>query len=179
VIIPMATLVAALTFVWPFVRGETAFVLISIFYGIGCGAYVGICANPILLIGDTEDVGRRAGIFFVAASLGAMVGPPISGRIGAASRGFEAEGYFAGASRFQFVWRSDVCSLLRLLWTLQARRLLWPWCSWVSVVIWSYESFGISLEECCMHVSMYEMAFYANVCFRTRLRLSKVCLSSR
>jgi hypothetical protein len=30
--------------------------------------------------------------------------------------------------------------------SLQARRFLWPWCSWVSVVIWSYESFGVSLD---------------------------------
>lgn len=46
--------------------------------------------------GDTEDVGRRVGMFMSILALGALAGPPISGAINTATGGFAAVGYYAG-----------------------------------------------------------------------------------
>jgi MFS family permease len=98
IIMPMSTFAAILTFIWPFARSEAAFVIIAILYGLGCGTYVALCPNPIMAMGDIEDGGRRVGMFFVASAMGAMAGPPISGAIDTATKGFAAVGYFAGES---------------------------------------------------------------------------------
>lgn len=47
-------------------------------------------------MGDTNDVGRRVGMFMSILALGALAGPPISGAINTATGGFKAVGYFAG-----------------------------------------------------------------------------------
>ena len=51
-----------------------------------------------MAFGDTKDVGRRLGMFNTIFSLGALVGPPISGAINTATGGFEAVGYYAGVA---------------------------------------------------------------------------------
>ena len=48
------------------------------------------------LMGDTEDVGRRLGMFMSILSIGALAGPPISGAIGTATGGFKDVGFYAG-----------------------------------------------------------------------------------
>lgn len=93
----MTTFAAVLTFAWPFARGEASFIAIAVLYGFGCGTYVALCANPIMAMGDTEDIGRRLGMFFMVSAMGAVAGPPISGAIYTATGGFAAVGYFAGA----------------------------------------------------------------------------------
>ena len=47
-------------------------------------------------MGDTEDVGRRLGMFMSILSMGALAGPPISGAIGTATGGFKDVGFYAG-----------------------------------------------------------------------------------
>jgi MFS transporter, MCT family, solute carrier family 16 (monocarboxylic acid transporters), member 10 len=60
------------------------------------GVYVSILTNPIFEFGETDDVGRRVGMFMITLGLGALAGPPISGAILTASGGFKAVGYYAG-----------------------------------------------------------------------------------
>ena len=55
-------------------------------------------ANPIMDMGDTEDVGRRLGMFVSILSIGALAGPPISGAIVTVTGGFKDVGYYAGTS---------------------------------------------------------------------------------
>ncbi len=52
------------------------------------------------------DLGRRLGMAMTIAASGALAGPPISGAIYSATGGFEAVGYYAGASIHPFVARS-------------------------------------------------------------------------
>ena len=47
-------------------------------------------------MGDTEDVGRRLGMFLSILSIGALAGPPISGAISTATGGFKDVGFYAG-----------------------------------------------------------------------------------
>ena len=49
-------------------------------------------------MGDTEDVGRRLGMFMSILSIGALAGPPISGAISTATGGFKDVGFYAGTS---------------------------------------------------------------------------------
>lgn len=51
---------------------------------------------PILEMGEIGDVGRRTGMAFTCAAIGALAGPPISGAINRATGGYEAVGYYAG-----------------------------------------------------------------------------------
>jgi MFS transporter, MCT family, solute carrier family 16 (monocarboxylic acid transporters), member 10 len=54
-------------------------------------------------MGDTEDVGRRLGMFMSILSIGALAGPPISGAISTATGGFKDVGYYAGLAFSQIV----------------------------------------------------------------------------
>lgn len=52
-------------------------------------------------MGDTNDVGRRMGMFMSILSLGAVAGPPISGAISTATGGFRDVGYYAGLAHYK------------------------------------------------------------------------------
>ena len=58
------------------------------FYRFCSGSYISLLGNPIMDMGDTEDVGRRLGMFMSILSIGALAGPPISGAIGTATGGY-------------------------------------------------------------------------------------------
>ena len=60
------------------------------------GAYIGVFTLPLLTMGGVADVGRRAGMAFSIAALGALAGSPISGAINTVTGGFTAVGYYAG-----------------------------------------------------------------------------------
>ena len=47
-------------------------------------------------MGATEDVGRRLGMLMSILSIGALIGPPISGAIATDSGSFKGVGYYAG-----------------------------------------------------------------------------------
>jgi MCP family monocarboxylic acid transporter-like MFS transporter 10 len=51
----------------------------------------------MMALGESADVGRRTGMYFTIASLGALAGPPISGAINHYTGGYTAVGIFAGA----------------------------------------------------------------------------------
>jgi MCP family monocarboxylic acid transporter-like MFS transporter 10 len=60
------------------------------------GVVVSLQAVPLMMMGDMTDVGRRSGTLFTVLSIGALVGPPISGAIAAATGDFKAVGFYAG-----------------------------------------------------------------------------------
>lgn len=61
------------------------------------GAYVSLIAAPMIAFGETDDVGRRTGMFLTVLAVGALSGPPISGAINAATHNYKAVGVYAGA----------------------------------------------------------------------------------
>lgn len=95
------------TFAWPFVTNESQLIAIVIIYGFSSGGFVALFAVAIVAMGDMEDAGRRVGMFMSLVAFGATAGPPISGAISAASRGFVAAGLYAGSTM--------MCSVVSLL----------------------------------------------------------------
>ena len=72
----------------------------KMFYRFFSGSFVSLLGNPIMDMGDTEDVGRRLGMFMSILSLGALAGPPISGAISTTTGGFKDVGFYAGLAFF-------------------------------------------------------------------------------
>ena len=105
---PATFLAGILTFLWPYLRGTAALVPLAFLYGVSSGAFVGLIAVPMMALGDSTDVGRRAGMYFTILSLGALAGPPISGAINRATGGYTAVGIYAGQFSFLFPF-SRVC----------------------------------------------------------------------
>ncbi|KAK0467835.1 major facilitator superfamily domain-containing protein [Desarmillaria tabescens] len=95
---PMTIIAGAVTYAWPFARSLASMIVVVVIYGFTSGAYISSTVNPIYSFGEISDVGRRTGMAFSIASLGAVAGPPISGAINTATRGFEAMGYYAGST---------------------------------------------------------------------------------
>ena len=60
------------------------------------GAFVGLLAAPMIALGDTDDIGRRTGMYMTVLAAGAVAGPPISGAINVATGGYEIVGIYAG-----------------------------------------------------------------------------------
>lgn len=57
---------------------------------------VGLLTLPVANMGDIGDVGRRQGMLFTTLSVGAILGPPISGLINTSTGGYTAVGFYAG-----------------------------------------------------------------------------------
>ncbi|KAF9017425.1 MFS general substrate transporter [Hymenopellis radicata] len=98
VMIPFTTASAVVTFAWPFAVTKGGLVAIAVVYGFVSGSFIALFSNPVMEFGDTSDVGRRVGMTRSIMSLGALVGPPISGAINSKTGGFEAVGYYAGSA---------------------------------------------------------------------------------
>ncbi|KAJ7117707.1 MFS general substrate transporter [Mycena epipterygia] len=98
ILIPMTLFAAGLTFAWPHAHTEASLVVIAVLYGVVSGTYVSVYPLPLFALGDVADIGRRTGMAFTIAALGALAGPPISGAINTATGGFNAVGYYAGGT---------------------------------------------------------------------------------
>ncbi|KAG8984521.1 hypothetical protein FRB95_005827 [Tulasnella sp. JGI-2019a] len=96
ILIPFTIFAAIFTFIWPHCTTEGSLVAIAVLYGVSSGAFVGLLAAPIAKMGDTSDIGRRTGMLFTVLSVGAVVGPPISGAIYTSSGGYNDVGIYAG-----------------------------------------------------------------------------------
>ena len=112
--IPFTALAGIMTYAWPFAQTEASLIVVTVLYGFVffikshssseifyklrfcSGSYVSLLGNPIMDMGDTEDVGRRLGMFMSILSMGALAGPPISGAISTATGGFKDVGFYAG-----------------------------------------------------------------------------------
>lgn len=97
VLIPFSVLAAAFTMIWPWCTTKGSLIAIAILYGISSGAFVGLLAVPVAQLGGTGDIGRRTGMLFTIASIGAVVGPPINGAIYSRYNSFHQVGFFAGS----------------------------------------------------------------------------------
>ena len=87
------------SFLWVcifFLSASEAIHLLKYFIRFFSGSFVSLLGNPIMDMGDTEDVGRRLGMFMSLLSLGALAGPPISGAISTTTGGFKDVGFYAG-----------------------------------------------------------------------------------
>lgn len=69
-------------------------------------------------MGDTSDVGRRTGMLMTVMTVGAVVGPPISGAIYSRTGGFDYVGVYAGELKLPCVFEegraetdSSVCNI--------------------------------------------------------------------
>ncbi|KAI6097980.1 MFS general substrate transporter [Pisolithus croceorrhizus] len=89
-------LAGILTFAWPYASSQGALIGVSLLYGIASGTYVSLIVAPAMAMGDVSDVGRRVGMFLTIATLGTLVGTPISGAINARTGGFKDPGFYAG-----------------------------------------------------------------------------------
>ncbi|KAK0474234.1 major facilitator superfamily domain-containing protein [Armillaria novae-zelandiae] len=98
VMIPFTAASAVVTYSWPFARDQSSLITVAVIYGFTSGSFVSLLCAPIIEFGDTADVGRRVGMMMSILAVGALVGPPISGSINAATGGFEAVGYYAGST---------------------------------------------------------------------------------
>jgi hypothetical protein len=96
VMTPALFIAGVLTFVWPHLRGTGALVTLAVFYGASSGAFVGLISEPMVALGDMTDVGRRTGMYLTILSLGAVVGPPISGAINRNTGSYSIGGVYAG-----------------------------------------------------------------------------------
>ena len=67
---------------------------------------VGLLPLPVASMGDIGDLGRRQGMLLSLLSVGAIVGPPISGLINMVTHGYVATGYYAGPLIGRSIWRS-------------------------------------------------------------------------
>lgn len=92
------TITGIVTIAWPFAKNESQLIAIAAIYGFSLGAYVSLYPTPLEEMGDKGDAGRRVGMFMSFMALGGIAGPPISGAISTATRGFIAAGYYSGGS---------------------------------------------------------------------------------
>lgn len=114
--IPATLLAGITTYIWPFITTKGAYIVLGIVnglvnnpsmrkwssdevtYSVFIGSYASMLTAPLWTMGSTNTVGLRIGMFFSIIALGALAGPPISGAINAATGGYKAVGYYAGAS---------------------------------------------------------------------------------
>jgi MFS transporter, MCT family, solute carrier family 16 (monocarboxylic acid transporters), member 10 len=98
---PAVFITGLLTFLWSHLRGTGSLVALGLLYGTSSGAFSSLIGVPLIALGDSADVGRRTGMCLTIVSLGALIGPPISGAI-IRSGGYVAVGTYAGQSSFLF-----------------------------------------------------------------------------
>jgi len=94
---PLTLLAGITTYIWPFAITKNSLIAIAVLYGFGSGAYISLISVPTIAFGEIEDVGRRIGMSMSICASGALAGPPISGAINGATRGFKVVGYYAGS----------------------------------------------------------------------------------
>ncbi|KAH6903018.1 hypothetical protein BKA70DRAFT_1404345 [Coprinopsis sp. MPI-PUGE-AT-0042] len=85
-ITPFTALAAILTYAWPYAQSKERMIVLTALDGFRSGVYVSLLTSPIFEFGDTDDVGRRVGMFFIPLNLGVIAVPPISGVTLTASR---------------------------------------------------------------------------------------------
>ncbi|KAF8495387.1 MFS general substrate transporter [Gautieria morchelliformis] len=112
ILIPMTTIAGILTMAWPYAKTSTSLIIIAVLYGISSGTFVGILVLPVTSMGEIGDIGRRQGMLLSLLAIGAILGPPISGFINAATRGYVAMGFYAGGAVLAGVVLMFVCRVL-------------------------------------------------------------------
>lgn len=97
VMIPMSTITAAVTYAWPFAHARSSLMIVAIIYGFSLGAFVALLPHPVTVMGPLSDLGQRLGMSMGVLSIGALLGPPISGILVRQTSGFQIAGIYAGS----------------------------------------------------------------------------------
>ncbi|KAG2019622.1 monocarboxylate permease [Coprinopsis cinerea AmutBmut pab1-1] len=98
VIVPFTLSAAILTFAWPYATTKGSLIALAVLYGMCNSAFASVFNLPLYTLGDMGDVGRRVGIVMFFTSIGALVGPPISGALYDKTGGMHAVSYYAGGA---------------------------------------------------------------------------------
>jgi hypothetical protein len=64
------------------------------------GTFLGLVAIPLIHMGETADVGRRAGMLYSLNGLALLAGAPISGAIINKTGDYQGAGLYAGAYHY-------------------------------------------------------------------------------
>ncbi|KLO12043.1 MFS general substrate transporter [Schizopora paradoxa] len=98
ILIIFTSIAAVCTYIWPFVTSIAGFVVLTCFYGISSGAFVGLFPLGAASLGDIASVGRRTGEQMTIMAIGALLGPPVSGAILDDANSFKPVGIYAGTT---------------------------------------------------------------------------------
>ncbi|KAJ7153084.1 major facilitator superfamily domain-containing protein [Mycena crocata] len=98
VIISVMFIDLAATLAWPFCRTAASLTAISVIYGFSLGAFGALGLVAIAAMGGTEDVGARLGGMATVIGVGGLCGLPLGGLLKETRLGYEAVGYFGGAT---------------------------------------------------------------------------------
>ncbi|KAF9066735.1 major facilitator superfamily domain-containing protein [Rhodocollybia butyracea] len=80
---------------WAVTESQSVYIGMAICYGIGIGGFLGLFMVPVAQMGNVGDAGRRTGIQMTILSIGALIGPPISGAIQEKNSDFTLVGVYA------------------------------------------------------------------------------------
>ncbi|KAF9008145.1 MFS general substrate transporter [Hymenopellis radicata] len=96
----IATTVLSVGFIlgWAVTESRSTYIGMAICYGISTGGFLGLYAVPVAQMGTVEDTGRRTGVQMTILSIGALIGPPISGAIQGNQSDFTLVGVFAAVT---------------------------------------------------------------------------------
>ncbi|THU96928.1 MFS general substrate transporter [Dendrothele bispora CBS 962.96] len=87
---------AILTWAWPFAQSEVTLIIVTVFFGIAFGVYVGLQSNPIVEMASSEDLGRVLGLMWGFAGIGALISLPIPALI-QKTLGMKSMGFYTGS----------------------------------------------------------------------------------
>ncbi|KAF9458155.1 major facilitator superfamily domain-containing protein [Collybia nuda] len=83
---------------WAITESQSTYIGMAVCYGITTGGFLGLFAVPVAQMGPVEDAGRRTGVQMTVLSIGALIGPPISGAIQGDSADFTLVGVYAAVT---------------------------------------------------------------------------------
>jgi len=96
VMIPLTFIGAFATYTWPLANSIPSLTAIAVIYGFCSGTFLGLISVPLIHMGETVDVGRRAGMLYTLNGLAIFAGAPISGAIISKTGSYQGAGIFAG-----------------------------------------------------------------------------------
>ncbi|KAJ7153085.1 major facilitator superfamily domain-containing protein [Mycena crocata] len=119
VMIPVMFIDAAATMAWPFCRTVASLTAIAVIYGFSLGAFSALGLVAVAAMGGVEDVGARLGTMGTIVALGLLCGPPLGGLLNETRLGYEAVGYFGGATILVSIGFSVAARLTKepMLWS--------------------------------------------------------------
>ncbi|KAI3609927.1 MFS general substrate transporter [Moniliophthora roreri] len=108
-----STIVSGLVILaWPAVRSQSAFIAVVVVFGFTAGSYSALLWQPILDLGDADELSRRVGIMMIFLACAGFLGPPTAGEVNNAA-GMQAMTIYAGG-----------CTLVGVALVLVARHMM-------------------------------------------------------
>ncbi|KAK7039111.1 hypothetical protein VNI00_010296 [Paramarasmius palmivorus] len=93
--IPSTFIAGIVILCWPTVETQPAFIAIAIVFGFSAGSYAALLWQPIIDLGDKDELSRRVGLLMLFLACAGLFGPPTSGEVNKAA-GIRAMGIYAG-----------------------------------------------------------------------------------